>query len=401
VRSVAGANSITSATEIYLINPNADMGHATIELTAPVQAGLYEFDIGTGTGKATLRTSGYSAAGQAAVNSAGALSTGWFTQLDNLHSRMGELHAVANVRKPDTSARPLKARTGPGGAFEAPGFNAAAQAEAAPAALSNAFWVRAYTSQLDADLGIAGFSTFKQTQYGADVGYDHTFRASSASTLYLGTTVGYQTSRLRFKDQFGSKGDTESASLGAYATWIHQDGWFTDGFVKGQYFSSDFHSASTKGETENYGLGASLEFGKRINFGDDWFLEPSLQLAYTHLIGESYTLNTGLRIHATDADIFRYIESLRFGKVIDLGAGFGLLQPHVGLSVERQDSTGGALRISDRSFSPDTDGLRGRASAGLVWSPTSRTQLHFSYEYTFGDKYEKPYALSVGFRHQF
>jgi outer membrane autotransporter protein len=144
-----------------------------------------------------------------------------------------------------------------------------------------------------------------------------------------------------------------------------------------------------------------LELGKRFDFGDGWFLEPALQLAYTRLIGESYTLSTGLRIHAEDADIFRYVESLRVGKVLALGAGWGLLQPHVRFAVERQDSDGGSLRISDSYFTPAVDGLRGHASVGLTWAPTSRTQLHLSYEYTFGDKYEKPYSLALGFRHQF
>jgi outer membrane autotransporter protein len=326
------------------------------------------------------------------VNSVGALSTGWFSELDNLHKRLGELHpgVSANAGKPAPSA---------------PGASAGGNADAAPAAavaggLSNAFWLRGYASQLDADLGLSGLSTFRQHQYGADIGYDHAFATGGASVLYLGSTAGYQTSRLRFHDTLGSKGNTESAILGAYASWAHRDGWYVDGLAKGQYFSGDFDSGDVHGESDSYGLGVSLEIGRRFDLGAGWFVEPSLQLAYSHLFSQDYTLNSGLRIHPSDSDIFRYVESLRLGKVFDLGSR-GILQPYVRGAVERQDSDGGSVRISDGRFQPTADGLRGLAGVGVNWAPTSVTQLYFEYEYTFGDKYERPWSLTVGYRHRF
>jgi outer membrane autotransporter protein len=388
VRNVAGEAGVTKGTEIYLINPNADFGNADVRLGAPVQAGLYEFGIASGS--ATLRTTGYSAAGQTAVNSAGALSTGWFSELDNLHKRLGDLRVSSGA---------TGGGAGGAGASSSSSVSSASTSNSA-AALSNAFWLRGYANQLDADLGVGGVSEFKQNQYGADVGYDRAFSTSEASALYVGALAGYQVSRLHFRDSLGSRGDVESAVVGAYAAWTHREGWYVDGLLKGQYFSSDFDSGSVHGSTESYGLGASLEVGRRFGLGAGWFVEPAVQVAYSRLFSDGYVLSSGLHVGLADSDVFRYVESVRLGRDFDLGSS-GVLNSYVRGAVERQDSDGGGVRMSDRTFDVDTDGLRGSAGIGANWLVSERTQLYLEYEYVFGDRYERPWSVSVGYRHRF
>ncbi|MDR1144961.1 MAG: autotransporter outer membrane beta-barrel domain-containing protein [Verrucomicrobiales bacterium] len=48
-----------------------------------------------------------------------------------------------------------------------------------------------------------------------------------------------------------------------------------------------------------------------------------------------------------------------------------------------------------------TDGARAELGAGLIWQLDADNQLHLDYEASFGDKYDKPWGLSAGYRHQF
>jgi outer membrane autotransporter protein len=144
-----------------------------------------------------------------------------------------------------------------------------------------------------------------------------------------------------------------------------------------------------------------VEFGKRFELGGGWFVEPSVQLSHTHLFANGYTLEqSGLRVKTGDSDILRYLESVRVGKVFDL-AGGGRLQPALRAGVERQDSDGGEVRVSDAAFTPSTDGLRGVVGASLTWEITDTRQLQLDYEASFGDKYDKPWAINASYRVRF
>ncbi|MDR1498349.1 MAG: autotransporter-associated beta strand repeat-containing protein [Puniceicoccales bacterium] len=365
VRNVEGGATATRETTIDLIQGGVINDTARVSVAAPVQAGLYSFEV-VGGGNATLRATGYSGSGQGAVNSAGVLATGWFNQLDNLHKRLGEL------------------RLGPANGND-----------------KNAFWFRAYAAQINADLGLTGVSKLRQHQYGGDVGLDRTFGLGDSGTLWVGAFAGYQISRLSFHDRQASSGDTESATLGSYFTWEHRDGWFVDSVLKGQYFSSEFKSGNERGEFENHAVGFSLEFGKRFELGDGWFVEPSAQVSYSHLFANSYSLEESrLRVKPSDSDILRYLESVRVGKVITLADG-ARLQPALRVGVERQDSDGGSVRISNEKFNPSTDGMRGVVGASITWEISENRQLHFDYETSFGDKYDKPWSFNASYRLRF
>jgi outer membrane autotransporter protein len=317
----------------------------------------------------------YSSTAQAVLNSAGAVSIAWFSQLDSLTKRLGDLRLGA--AQVSTSA-----------------------------SLSNAFWLRANVQRVNADLGIPGVGGFREYQYGADVGYDRLVSSEgSDGQLYLGGFMAFQSGHRSFLSGHG-KGDTDSAALGAYATWLHRDGWFVDGVLKGQYFDSDYDvggigiGGAGHGEFRNYGLGASLEFGRRFGFGKAGYVEPGIEISYAHVFAEDYELDSGLRVLVGDSDIFRYGFGVRAGWVFDLGVRGGL-SPYVKAGVERLDSLGGSVRAATERWEPVLDGVRGRVGFGISWQLDVRQQLHLDYEADFGSHYEKPWGVNAGYRLQF
>jgi outer membrane autotransporter protein len=77
------------------------------------------------------------------------------------------------------------------------------------------------------------------------------------------------------------------------------------------------------------------------------------------------------------------------------------LQPYLSAGVDWVASFGGTVRVSDTRLQPDVDGVQVRAGVGVTWQVSINDQLYFSYEAAFGEKYEVPWSVNLGYRRRF
>ena len=59
---------------------------------------------------------------------------------------------------------------------------------------------------------------------------------------------------------------------GLYSTWVHYDGWYVDAAATMDWYNHEIRATMRDGtsvhdDRSSYGLGASLEAGRRIDFG--------------------------------------------------------------------------------------------------------------------------------------
>ncbi|MDR1304375.1 MAG: autotransporter outer membrane beta-barrel domain-containing protein, partial [Verrucomicrobiales bacterium] len=107
-----------------------------------------------------------------------------------------------------------------------------------------------------------------------------------------------------------------------------------------------------------------------------------------------------LTISAQDLDALQLRIGSLFGRTIKL-TNSGALQPYIKVSGVETISSGGTIRNGYQSTRANTDGARAELGAGLIWQLDANNQLHLDYEASFGDKYDKPWGLTAGYRHQF
>jgi outer membrane autotransporter protein len=269
----------------------------------------------------------------------------------------------------------------------------------AESSFDNSVWLRVYGSRGHADLGISGISGANQNQYGADVGGDRVFTLDSGSVFSVGAFAGYQVSRIHYSGVSGS-GDVEAVDAGLYATLSTPTGWFVDGILKIQNFDVEYKSGGDRGEFSEFGVGASIEAGKRFNLRSGFFFELSAQLDYFHLLAETYSTDGGLRVAAEDSDVLRISEGVRVGRLFRTKTR-GTVELSARAGAEHQFTQGGALRMVDTRFEPNTDGLRAVLGAGISWQFTDRQQLSFDYEGGIGEKYDRPWSLNASYRIRF
>ena len=319
-----------------------------------------------------------SVASNAILEIAGAQNLMWFGQQDNLGRRLGDL-------------RMMPARAGRG-----------------------ALWARAYAEHATIDAAATGRG-FNTDLYGLTVGADKTWPAPAAgSRLLAGLFANFGQAAQTFRAR-ATQGSADGASAmfgaGLYAAWLHDNGLFANATLgvaryKNKFNASDQGGNLTTGRHNDTGAGLSLEIGRRLKFAGGWFAEPSAQAGFTLLAQNDYT-TTGINaagIRATAANILRARAGVLAGRGLALSNG-SLLQIHARLSGACETSSGGEVAIEtsggDARRRPNLDGARAEAGLGAVWQLTDDNHLYFDYEAAYGKNYEKPWGLSLGFRHGF
>ena len=286
--------------------------------------------------------------------------TVWYGELSTLRSRMGELRTNADKA---------------GG------------------------WVRAYGNKFDvsASSGVA----YQQVQQGLSFGADAPLPVGDGQWL-VGVLGGYSKSDLDLSR--GTSGTVNSYYVGAYTTWLdEQSGYYFDGVLKFNRFqnSSDVELTGgdkTKGKYNNYGTGASLEFGRHIKLTDDYFVEPYAQIAGVVIQGKDYDLDNGLSADGSRTHSLLAKAGATAGRNFNLGEG-KTVQPYLRAAYVHEFANNNKVEVNNYTFNNDLSGSRGELGAGVAMTMTDKVSLHADFDYSNGDKIEQPWGANVGLRY--
>ncbi|MCW8274995.1 autotransporter outer membrane beta-barrel domain-containing protein [Pseudomonas sp. PCH199] len=258
-------------------------------------------------------------------------------------------------------------------------------------------WVRAYGNKynVSASSGVA----YQQTQQGLSFGADAPLPIGDGRWL-AGVFGGYSKSDLDIGR--GTNGTVDSYSIGAYTTWLHEGGYYFDGVLKFNHFENESDvqlsdGKKTKGNYDNNGIGASLEFGQHIALTDNYFIEPFSQLSGVIIQGQDYDLDNGL---SADGDRTRSL----LGKVgATAGRNFNVdgkvVQPYVRAAYVHEFAKNNEVKVNDNAFNNDLSGSRGELGAGLAMSLAEKWHAHVDLDYSNGDKIEQPWGVNFGVRY--
>ncbi|MBX8489114.1 autotransporter outer membrane beta-barrel domain-containing protein [Pseudomonas cichorii] len=281
----------------------------------------------------------------------------WMSELSTLRSRMGEVRA-----------------SGQGGG-----------------------WMRAYGNRFNATTSDG--VEYRHKHQGLSLGADAPIEVGHGQLL-LGVMGGYSTSDLDLDR--GTTGKVSSYYVGAYGTWLLDDGYYLDGVLKFNSFrnKSDVamsDASKAKGDYTNTGVGASVEFGRHIALADDYFLEPFAQLASVVIQGDRYRMDNGLQAKNGDTQSILGKVGSSVGRNIALKDG-GVLQPYLRVAVAQEFSRSNDVKVNDSRFDNNLFGSRAELGAGVSVSLSERLQLHADFDYMKGKRVEQPWGANVGLR---
>ena len=287
-----------------------------------------------------------------------AIPTAWYSELSTLRSRLGE------VREGNRE----------GGAW---------------------IQTRGSKTRVDNQAGVA----YQQNQQSVTLGVDSA-RAVESGQVINGLFSGISNSDLDFKG--GSTGSINSFYLGAYSSWLHQDGWFTDSVLKLNNYNARANAVMSDGERSKGGfsvpaLGLSFEAGRKLQLDDGWFVEPSAQLSTLWAKSDSFRFDNGLAARSGSARSQQVALHGVVGKSLTLSQG-AQLTPWVRLSAIQELENNNRMTLNDQRFSNDLAGTRAEMTLGMSAQLQPDLQLYTEAATSKGRHMNSPWNAAFGVR---
>jgi len=358
---------------VKIVDLNEGAAH-TATFTGGADVGAYRYGVARGaaipagySGVASLadyylyNTFGLSTPASAAVSSAAAPGIAWYGEMNDIKKRLGEL------RLGKTAA--------------------------------NDFWARTYAGKYKVKPD--GGQPFDQLARGFEIGKDR-LSAVNGGRRYFGWVAGVGRADNTFAA--GGSGDTDSFYLGAYGSWLRDDGSYVDIVGKHNWFRNRFTAPVLGGGSDsaayrNKGFGLSVETGKRFERGGGVFFEPQAELAALWSQGGNYTTANGLAVRAPAVTSLQMRIGAVFGKKTAV-AGGGSREVYGKLSWVQE--LAGRYRTVIDDVSQDSSLRGGRLVAGLGFmEDTDKRQLYLDVETAWGKRTDKPWGVNLGCRWKF
>ena len=249
------------------------------------------------------------------------------------------------------------------------------------------------TNNVTTDAG-AGF---EQTLTGMTVGIDSRNDIPEGIAT-LGAFMGYSHSHIGFDR--GGHGSVGSYSLGGYASWEHESGFYLDGIVKLNRFESNVAGKMSSGGAANgsyhsNGLGGHIETGMRFTDGN-WNLTPYASLTGFTADNPEYHLSNGMGSKSVDTrSIYRELgATLSYN--MRLGNGMEV-EPWLKAAVRKEFVDDNRVKVNnDGNFVNDLSGRRGIYQAGIKASFSSSLSGHLGVGYSHGAGVESPWNAVAG-----
>ena len=261
----------------------------------------------------------------------------------------------------------------------------------------NHLWGRFISSDYRVNNGVN--EPYKLTQNGFEYGLGKTI-SKEHGDFSFGISAGITQNKI--KEKSGTRSDVDSYSVGLYGSYIHKNGFYIDGLIKGNRFdntteiiidSSDIATANFK----QTGFGSALEFGKYTWF-DNSFVTPYVRTEYFMANNEEVKISNGMK-----ADLGND-RSLKGEAGVKLGTNLNVWQntnitPYLKVSLEHEFIDDNYIKINDSvKINNDNSGTIGNYSLGLDAKMGKNASFYSELGYSKGSNIEVPFNVKAGVR---
>ena len=240
------------------------------------------------------------------------------------------------------------------------------------------------------------------------LGYDR-YVADNHGKHYVGMAFDYTDASVDLDDISGT-GDSERYALNMYYTYLMDNGAYFDVVFKGGVVDSSydlFNSAGSKigADLKQRFYAGSLEGGYKYDFSNQFFVEPQLQMQFTHLNGERFTTEGGVKGKIDSINSFIARAGFRTGynfslnnEVKDSLVYFKADVLHE-FNARRGISMLGKTTMYGESFSGHSTWWN--VGLGTDLAVSENTKLWCDVEKSFGEDLDNRWQINVGARYEF
>ena len=233
---------------------------------------------------------------------------------------------------------------------------------------------------------------FNKVQVGADT-------ALAAYGSRLGLSFSYTQGDA---DMSGISADTDAYSLAAYGMWFGEAGQFADVIGRVGTVDTDLATRTYKTNYDQLMLSLSGEFGWRFDLTDTFYAEPSAELTYTRVDGETFKAN-GNTLGIDDYDSM--VGRIGATAGLNCSQGRGGVYARFGVAHEFMgDGRFTAVNAAGTAADPiEVDGKDTwvEYAVGANFNITKQTYVWADLESTSGAEVDEDWRATIGVRHAF
>lgn len=248
-----------------------------------------------------------------------------------------------------------------------------------------------------------GPAHFDLEQMGLEIGADTVLTLDSGSLL-LGGMANYSWSDV--KHHRGGKSKVDSYSLGLYATYFFDNGFYLDGVLKYNHFDNELRARSTQGDIvssdySQHGYGLSLEAGYDWDLVNNLWIEPYGKLSYISVNSKDIKLSNGMEAHIGSHDSLTSELGFSFGKDFNL-ENSTIFSPYVKFAWNHEFIDDNKVRINNRhDFVNDFSGDHIKAGVGFNAKIQDDLSLFGEVNYRSGSYIDDSVQANFGIRYNF
>ncbi len=199
-------------------------------------------------------------------------------------------------------------------------------------------------------------------------------------------------------------GKNKSTSLSLYGTWLGDKGHYIDIVLKEGRLSNDYNiyldAGYTHGDYDTWGTSLSAEYGRKIDFADNWYITPQAQLTFMRINGTDYTTNNG--IYVSQDNLYSTVGRVGF----ELGKNLSDEQSIYLKASLLHDFAGDAdtylhLNGIENSYAQDIGNTWYELGLGTNFKMSDNSYFYADVVKTFGDDIKTPWQWNAGVRWDF
>lgn len=163
---------------------------------------------------------------------------------------------------------------------------------------------------------------FRSSNTMYQLGYDKLHKEYENGERHIGAAIDYLDGETSYS-KVGGTGETSRLGFWMYDTWLGNKGHYADYVAKFGHMSNDFDikslvtGESITGEYDNNLFSVSAEFGRKKDIGNDWYVEPQVQLQLARITDAAYATTQGTNVYVDAINSLIARAGFRLGKDVE------------------------------------------------------------------------------------
>ncbi|HDL7340221.1 autotransporter outer membrane beta-barrel domain-containing protein [Yersinia enterocolitica] len=258
-----------------------------------------------------------------------------------------------------------------------------------------------WLTYLNDSYDVKGTATnFKQKLNGMTLGGDKAMELGEA-VFSIGAFASHSSSNI--KSDYQSSGSVESNSLGAYAQYLANSGYYLNGVMKTNQFKQNLNvtakGSNASGNANFSGLGLAVKAGKHITI-DELYVSPFVAMSSFTSGKSQYQLSNGMEAQSQGARTTTGTIGMNTGYRFVLNSG-AEIKPYAIFSVDHDLMAKNDVVINNEMFDNSLKGTRANAGVGVNVNLTSNLSVGSEVKVSKGKNIATPMTINMGVAYTF